>query len=189
MALILDSGVHLVTCINREIVIFNKKNQTHTKTVIPTYVKMIEKPAGGEEQDSDNENKTKVTVSNQIHQASLSPCGELLALTTFGDKLLFLYKLQQDDQLELLGKQEIQRTSSALRFSGDSKHLLVADKTGDCYVLNCDQPVDRVQWMLGHLSIVLDCLWAPDKRYASLRKWFQTFKFSSKIFHFDPDSS
>lgn len=162
----------IVLCANRDIILSNSENESYSKTTVPIN---LSGPVAGktdEADDSGNENdESKGPTKNgpgQITHLAVSDCGKLLAVTTHGDKSLHLYKLSGDcGVLELLSQRELIRGSSAMRFAPDSKSLLLADKTGECYTFDCDSDVTaKGSWILGHFSMVLDILLTSDSKYA-----------------------
>lgn len=88
-----------------------------------------------------------------------------MAITTTSDKFLFVYRFD-NGILNLLRHQQLTRGTSTIRFTPDSKSLLVADKTGDCYIYTCEVNEENHsgKWILGHCSIVLDILMTNDSR-------------------------
>lgn len=161
----------IVLCANRDIFIHNLENESNSRTIVPIKSTGSTGAKAIEADDSDNENNetkgpTKLTPG-QITHLAVSKCGTLLAVTTYGDKLLHLYKSKSDDgSLELQSQRELVRGSSAMRFTPDSKSILLADKTGDCYTFDCDGDVTaKGKWIFGHFSMILDILLTTDSRY------------------------
>lgn len=99
-----------------------------------------------------------------IQNIAVSPNGNLLVITTTGDKLVYMYKTSTTDEPELVSKRALSRISSSMIFSSDSHYLYIADKTGDCYEYDCENLETPGKWILGHLSMVLDILMTPDDR-------------------------
>lgn len=177
MALIAKNKSLIVLCANRDIIIFNLNNESSSRTNVPIKSTGSSGAKAPEADDSDNENNepkgpTKLTPG-QITHLAVSNCGKLLAATTYGDKLLHLYKLKADDgSLELLSQRELVRGSSAMRFTPNSKSILLADKTGDCYTFDCDgDVVAKGEWILGHFSMILDILLTTDSKYVIECHW------------------
>lgn len=171
MALIAKNKSQIVVCANRDIIIYNLDNGLHSRTVVPINSARSASVKADEVAESDNENNeskgpTKLTPGQITHMA-VSDSGKLLAVTTYGDKLLHLYKLSADDgSLELLSQRELVRGSSAMRFAPDAKFLLLADKTGDCYTFDCDaDAAANGKWILGHFSMILDILLTPNSKW------------------------
>lgn len=172
MALIAKNNDLIVLCVNRDIIVLNSKNGSHSKITVPINSIGPTSAKTDDAADSDNENNEpkgpmKLTPG-QITHLSLSNCGQLLAVTTYGDKLLHLYKLKATDgSLELLSQRELVRGSSAMRFAPDAKSILLADKTGECYLFGCDgdAAAAKGKWILGHFSMILDILLTPDSKY------------------------
>lgn len=182
MALLAKNKSQIVLCANRDIIVHNLGSESCSRTIVP-----INSAAGSASvktdaaADSDNENNEPKGPSKlapgQITHLAVSACGKLLAVTTYGDKLLHLYKLNGDDgSLELLSQRELVRGSSAMRFTPDTKSLLLADKTGDCYTFDCDADVGaKGKWILGHFSMILDILLTPDSKYVVEFGWERAF--------------
>lgn len=160
----------IVLCANRDIIIFNSDNESLSKTTVPINSIGSATVKSDEVVESDNENnEPKGPTKNgpgQITYLAVSDCGKLLAVTTQGDKSLHLYRLSADDgSLELLSQRELVRGSSAMRFAPDSKSILLADKTGECYSFDCDEDVTaKGKWILGHFSMILDILLTSDSK-------------------------
>lgn len=137
-----------------------------------------ETPADGDgvavDPDTSNSKSATPVASNRILHTALSPNGELLAVATADEKSLHLYRLNDgtdltyDEYAQLLSSRPLSRTSSAIRFSSDSRQLFVADKTGDCFVYACDSDDSRQtpgKCVMSHLSMVLDIMQTPCGRY------------------------
>lgn len=169
MALLVESKTHLIACVHRDVVIINRADRNVNKITLPVQVKSDNGKSGGgrnneDGDDSDGEEKNaEQSTSNHIHLAVLSPCGTLLAATTHGDKALHILRIT-NDTAAVVALREVTRTASAMRFTPDSKLLLLADKTGGCYQINFQEDAEEPnKWILGHLSIVLDVLWTPNQ--------------------------
>ncbi|XP_037938126.1 tRNA (guanine-N(7)-)-methyltransferase non-catalytic subunit wuho [Teleopsis dalmanni] len=111
-------------------------------------------------QPTESESKEKVNIQH----VSLSPNGQLLAVTTSGQKALLLYQCRLE-HAKLVSVRSLARISSALTFASDSSKLLVTDKTGDCYEYDCINMSSVPRLLLGHLSIVYDVLWTADQKF------------------------
>ena len=174
MALIAKSDEFIIITAQRSIFVWNTKNQTHSSTEVPKIPRKNTDTSGSanvkngkqeknENKDEENadEDQSNVEFGN-INRLNVSPSNQLVAVTTVGDKFLFLYQLT-DGTLNLLQNVQLARATSIVRFTPDSKHLLIADKTGDCSILDCQHQVDNEpKWILGHLSNVLDALMTND---------------------------
>lgn len=195
MALIAKADKNILLCAHREIIIYNPETKAHTVENVP---KIPRKPKEAKDsgnlnsepnvndEDNDGEEQKKTDDNNtfgEIDHLAVSPCNRLVAITTSEDKFLFIYKYT-DASLELLQTHELNRNSSALRFSPDSKFLLVADKSGECYVYeNLNTPNEEKssgKWILGHLSIVLDILMTSNGKYVNDFKLISTIKLTFK---------
>ncbi|XP_034490282.1 tRNA (guanine-N(7)-)-methyltransferase non-catalytic subunit wuho [Drosophila innubila] len=104
------------------------------------------------------------SVEVSILNVSYSPDRQLIALTTAGQKALLLYQ-SRPENAKLLSVRSLSRASSALTFAPDSSSVLVTDKTGDCYQYDCVDVEATPRLLLGHLSIVYDILWTPDRKH------------------------
>lgn len=174
MALLLKSENLVVVCIHRHIIVYDNEKQSYTKTDLPAFVKRdakIEETKDEDDHDNENNNNQNKSkdgqVSGHVAHARLSKCGNLLAVTTSGDKMLFVLKLNKEkNSFEVSLKYELVRGSSALRFSPDSKLILLADKTGDCFKFHSSgvDKKEKGQWILGHFSMVLDILMTSDQK-------------------------
>lgn len=170
MALIAKNKSQIVLCANREIILFNLDNELHSRTTVPIITAQSVGAKSSPIADSDNENNepkgpTKIPPG-QITHLIISNGGSLLAVTTFGDKLLHLYKINAaEGAIELISQRELVRGSSAMRFAPDATYILLADKTGDCYTFDCAVDVNAPgKWILGHFSIILDILLTADSK-------------------------
>lgn len=178
MALIAKSKEYVILCAKRQIFVFNTNDRTHTSVQVPQIPRkrverngsVDEKGAADQEKNEKENNDAEATEQGDnegfgdINRLAISPCNNLVAVTTVSDKFLFLYR-RDDGALNLLHSYQLGRATSAIRFTPDSKHLLIADKTGDCYSYGMeDVPNNEAIWILGHLSIVLDILMSSDSK-------------------------
>lgn len=171
---IAKSDEYVILAAQRNIIAFDTKDQTHTLTQAPQIPrKKDESNDDVDEKNVENENiKSKddnidVKTSNghgniefgDINRLAISPCNRFVAVTTIGDKFLFLFEFN-DGAMKLRKSCQLARAVSAIRFTPNSTHLLIADKTGDCYIqcIEPNHPTNEPKWILGHLSIVLDIL-------------------------------
>lgn len=177
MALIVESPTHVIVCVHRDVIVVARNNNSVHKLTIPLNTKENRENNGKNDDtnnvddadDSDDgdaiRSNTQTSSSNQIHLACLSQCGTMLAVTTFGDKLLHILRVNGDNGApEIIGQREVFRVASAIRFSSDAKFILLADKTGGCYQIDLKAADGPNKWLLGHLSIVLDILMTPDQK-------------------------
>lgn len=173
MVSIVKSDDYLLLSAQRSIFVYNTTDQTHSVTQVPIIPRkkhanddeMNEKQADNDDEPNDDDKGSG--ECGEINRLAVSPCNRLVAATTTGDKFLFVYQFD-NGTLTLLQHLPISRMSSAIRFTPDSKRLLVADKTGDCYILACEALTNQsnfeAKWILGHLSIVLDVLMTSDSK-------------------------
>lgn len=178
MALVVKSGELVILCGKRQIFVFSTKDQTHSTVQLPQIPRKKSEHNGNSnvksadheknENDPENNDAEPSEHSNEefgdINRMTVSLCNRLVAVTTNNDKFLFLYRLN-GGALDLLHSYQLARATSAIRFSPDSKQLLIADKTGDCYSYDCQNAANgEAKWILGHLSIVLDILMSNDAK-------------------------
>lgn len=180
MALIAKSQEYAILCAKRQIFVFNTSDRSHSSVQLPQIPRkrnerngsVDEKNADQEKNENNQENNGAEPTAEHgneefgdINRLAISPCNRLIAVTTISDKFLFLYE-RDGGVLNLKHSVQLGRATSALRFTPDSKHLLIADKTGDCYSYDCQEnpPSNETKWILGHLSIVLDILMSSNSK-------------------------
>lgn len=175
MALLAKSRENVILCVQRQILVFNTNDKTHSIVQVPKIPRkkieqngnVDEEKCADQEKDEKNDENNDAEANERgdgaefgdINRLAVSPCNNLIAVTTLDDKFLFLYQ-HQGSGLNLMQSYQLARATSALRFTPDSKQLLIADKTGDCYSYDCNAGTSK--WILGHLSIVLDILLSKD---------------------------
>lgn len=162
----LNNHLTLVSA-NREIIFFDSSYNFLSKLVLEPIAKKQPTTSSVEEPDNIDASADE-PISSQVQDMCISPNGKLLAVTTTGDKLLYLYELLANNNVQLLSKRDLSRTSSTVKFSPDSSALLVGDKTGDCFLFDCAEPCKPAKWLLGHLSMILDVLFTNDKKYTNI---------------------
>lgn len=176
MALLSTIGKTILLAAKRDVKFFDS-NGTNVRTLtLPKFdVKNVKQSDDNGENDDDEQQAveevaapTKLDPSSKdgsvIQNMAVSPNGQLLVITTTGDKLVYTYRIPADNECELVSKRPLARISSAMIFSSDSRSLFIADKTGDCYEFDCENLEATGKWILGHLSMVLDLLVTPDSR-------------------------
>ncbi|KAF4527775.1 hypothetical protein B566_EDAN015831 [Ephemera danica] len=140
-------------------------------------VKNLEQPRslpfedGKEDKESSSGNK-KVPKKGQTsfeheerHMAcvALSPCGEWLALASSrGQKQLGLWRTSD---WTMVSARAMPRAASCVRFTPSSNAVLVADKAGDVYLYSVKEYEKEMEWLLGHIAMLLDILITPDERF------------------------
>ncbi len=173
MALLTTIDKTILLAAKREVKFFDSNGTNVFKLTIPQFdPKNVKQNEDNEENDDEdqiegNSAPTKTDSSKDgsvIQNIAVSPNGQLLVITTTGDKLVYTYNILAVDKYELVSKRPLARISSAMIFSGDSSHLYIADKTGDCYEFDCVNLETAGKWILGHLSMVLDVLVTQDNR-------------------------
>lgn len=172
MTTIFYSEPELVIALNKRIIFVNPNDlQIFKEVVLPDDLikcglKITNSGNDGEQHEEETakqqQNLSKETPT--IQHVKMSPNHQILAVTTAGQKALLLYTLRPE-HAKLVSVRSLARASSALAFSGDSKRLLVTDKTGDCYEYNCEDYEAVPKLLLGHLSIVYDILWSNDEKF------------------------
>lgn len=166
MALIAKKSSFIAFCVQRDIVVYDEASGRHSRATVPNCAtSSVDKTGEAESGDDSSQHKPPNKVVNgQITHLDVSENLQLLAVTTHSDKQLHLYRLD-GQQLELLSQRDLVRATSAIRFTPDSKSLLVADKTGDCFLFDCEENVSVAgKWIFGHFSMVLDILLTPNSK-------------------------
>lgn len=98
--------------------------------------------------------------SSRISPIACSSNGKLVAV--LDQKSLWICDFDSPDTPTRL---DLPRATSAIRFSPDSKTLLVADKTGDAYAVDVDSTNRVPVKIVGHLSMLLDILMSENGKY------------------------
>lgn len=162
----------LVISSNRDVLFVNSIGTVLYKLTLPpidtTKLTKPQKTAEpSDEQEEIVEEELEITGTTlelcKIQHIAVAGNNELLAITTAEEKILYMYKLS-DSGAEFISKRDIARTSNVIRFGPDFKQLLVADKTGDCYIYDCATATPG-KWLLGHFSMVLDSILTADLKY------------------------
>jgi len=172
--ILIDSNKHIIICVNNILLIVDDDKKNVKKLILPKEEKVIKNTEANGDSDNDEETPESVETKEQkiineceepeIQQIALSFCGNYLAITTSITKILYIYELK-DSNYEFLYKKHISRTSSALKFlPNKSKSIILTDKSGDCYLYDFNNGTLSSEWILGHLSIVLDVLLTPDTK-------------------------
>lgn len=174
MASIFKTRDLIVICIQRSIFVYNNKSKTCNSTNLPIVVKRAAKNEESKDEDENENEKDEQNgkednsaSSGHITHACISECGNILAVSTAGNKTLFVLVLDSERNLfQVKSKFELVRGCSAVRFSANSKAVLLADKTGDCFEFqwNNEGASDKGKWLLGHFSMILDILMTPDQQ-------------------------
>lgn len=185
MAQIAQIAGNLIVAVNRDVLFLAENGTICQKLILPAIerAQIDPKKTADDVEDEDtivvegnsNEEQPTEMVTDElpldygkIQHIAASGNGNLLAITTADDKAVYLYKVSASSA-ELLSKRESSRTSNSLCFSPDSQHLLLADKTGDCFIFDCASTSEAEsspgKWILGHFSMVLDTLFTKDGRY------------------------
>lgn len=161
MALIATIENHLLVTVQRSIYSIHLESQTIAEEAVPAVDKKAHKP---DQSNGDDETEAANGQADLDHINNLEvfESERLVAVTTI-DKVLFLYRFD-GGQFTLVRQVALVRCTSKIRFSPDGKQVLVADKTGDCYIVNCDEENPKVKWVLGHCSLALDILMTRDSR-------------------------
>lgn len=162
MALIAKLDQHLLLTVQRSIYTIHVGNQTICATDVPVIDKKAPQTQTNGDENGDNDGDAPNGL-NHINHLDSCAANRLVAITTI-DKFLFLYRFGNDGRLTLVRQVPLVRSTSKIRFSPDGKQVLVADKTGDCYTVSCDDENPEVKWILGHCSLVLDIMMTRDMR-------------------------
>ncbi|XP_037036811.1 tRNA (guanine-N(7)-)-methyltransferase non-catalytic subunit wuho [Bradysia coprophila] len=172
MALLTTIDKTILLAAKREIKFFDSNGTHLSKLTLPQFDPKSAKQT--EENDDDDEQADGVVAPRKsdsskdgsvIQNIGVSPNGQLLVITTTGDKLVYMYKILAADKHELVSKRVLARISSSMAFSSDSRHVYIADKTGDCYEFDCENLEATGKWILGHLSMLLDVVVTHDNRF------------------------
>ncbi|KAG4080314.1 hypothetical protein HA402_010806 [Bradysia odoriphaga] len=159
MALLSIIDKTILLAAKREIKFFDSNGTNLSKLTLPQFDPKSAKQT--EDNDDDDEQADGVVAPRKsdsckdgsvIQNIGVSPNGQLLVVTT-------------TDKHELVSKRVLARISSSMAFSSDSRHVYIADKTGDCYEFDCENLESTGKWILGHLSMLLDVLVTHDNRF------------------------
>lgn len=162
----------LIIALNKSIIFVNPNDlQIFKEVTIPKdlakcdipIADIIDNHADHEPQEKNNKQKPP-TEPTTIQHVKLSPNGLLLAVTTSGQKALLIYECRPE-HAKLVSIRSLARASSAINFAADNKTLLITDKTGDCYLFDCENYKQPGKLILGHLSVVYDVLLTPDEKF------------------------
>lgn len=172
MALLSTANKTILLAAKREVKFFDSNGINVSQLTLPKFDPKNTKQT--EDNDDDDEQPEEMMVAPKkpgsskdasvIQNIAVSPNGHLLAITTTGDKLVYMYKLLATGTHELVSTRALLRITSSMVFSSDSTHLYIADKTGDSYEYDCENFETAGKWILGHLSMLLDVLVTPDNR-------------------------
>jgi len=139
---------------------------TRTSGGSPQKIQDVTIPDGKDTDDSLTKNGDKKQTQdsnsgvNRILARGISPDGSYLAICD-DRKLLHLYTWNTNtDVWDKLSSRSAARRCTAIRFTKDSSHVLVADKSGDVYCFPVTGPLseDTGELKLGHLSMLLDMM-------------------------------
>ncbi|XP_055911939.1 tRNA (guanine-N(7)-)-methyltransferase non-catalytic subunit wuho [Eupeodes corollae] len=159
----------LIIALNKNIIFVNPNDlQIYKEVTIPEDLTkcdiiQIESHADDDPQPNTKSKSTPIEPPT-IQHVQLSSNGCILAVTTSGQKALLLYQCRPE-HAKLVSIRSLARASSAINFTANDKQLLVTDKTGDCYVFDCENYQLPGKLILGHLSVVYDVLLTPDDKY------------------------
>ncbi|XP_073986344.1 tRNA (guanine-N(7)-)-methyltransferase non-catalytic subunit wuho [Rhodnius prolixus] len=91
------------------------------------------------------------------------------ALSHFSDyftccihKDLYLWRTKD---WKLVSKRLVNRSASAIIFSPNDEVIAVADKSGDVFLFSVKSPEKEGEFILGHISMLLDLLITPNNKY------------------------
>lgn len=149
---------YVIFCAERNIFVFDTESCTHTITNVPQIARKQKNTSENDNSCTIDDNKNE--GSCPYHLTTISKCKRLFAITS--DKFLFVYEFNYE-LLKLISTHQLARRPSSIKFTPDSKSVLVADKTGDCYIYECGSKTEG-RWILGHCSMVLDILMSECSR-------------------------
>lgn len=149
---------YVIFCAERNIFIFDTESYTHTITKIPQIARKQKNTSQNENNCTINDNKDEGCCSNYLTTISK----RFFAVSTVSDKFLFIYEFN-DGLLRVISMHQLARSPSSIKFTSDSESVLVADKSGDCYIYECGSETEG-RWILGHCSMVLDILMSKCSR-------------------------
>ncbi|KAK9511244.1 hypothetical protein O3M35_005838 [Rhynocoris fuscipes] len=92
--------------------------------------------------------------------SSVSSNGKYFASCLHKD--LYIWRVKD---WSLMSKRLINRSASALVFSGNSENIAVADKSGDVYLYSVESADTKGELILGHVSMLLDLVITADSKY------------------------
>lgn len=152
MALHALSQDELLVAIRNTILVYRLKDATWETFELPLESSDNEKEQKKQKLPADND--IEPSSDHGIQNTALSRDRLYLAVST-RQKHLYMFKIESTFPLvlQLQAKTVLSRVSSRLRFSSNAPHsLLVADKTGDCYLWDTVE----LKLVCGHLSMVTD---------------------------------
>lgn len=103
-----------------------------------------------------------------IQDMAVSPDNNYVAVST-RQKYVYIFKLESRTPLLLVqvAKVVLSRVSNRIRFTADSRQLVVADKTGDCFLWKFQDSSSAdgtgLVPVCGHLSMVMDVFFNEDQ--------------------------
>lgn len=153
MSLRLLSPTEWLIALKTYIVYTNVAENVVTKFDLPK-----EKPVKTEEEDGQ-----PVQLPPGIQNLTVSPDNNYVAVST-REKYLYIFQIESRTPFKLnqVAKFILTRVSNRLRFSDNSRQLLIADKTGDVYLWPFLEN-DTLQPVCGHLSMVMDVLFTDNE--------------------------
>ncbi|XP_059481665.1 tRNA (guanine-N(7)-)-methyltransferase non-catalytic subunit wdr4 [Neocloeon triangulifer] len=127
-------------------------------------------PPKSEDENAETKGPKKGQTSSEHadkHMASLalSNCGQYLALASSrGTKSLFLWH-REGSTWKFVSQRATGRAASRIRFTNSASSILVADKAGDVYLFSVAEPLKEKEWLLGHITMLLDVLVSDDEKF------------------------
>jgi tRNA (guanine-N(7)-)-methyltransferase subunit TRM82 len=123
---------------------------------------------------SDHQNANKITTSGKaaakgspdpltIIACSLSPDEDVCCVADSHKRLL----MYETSSWSLIRQVSTERKVSLITFDSSGRRVLVADRTGDVYLIDCsdENAEPRVSLLMGHLSIILSLVITYDDRF------------------------
>lgn len=105
--------------------------------------------------------KTIPQENDALSDVILSSDGQYLAAITSVSKQLLVYEFPLTENCKSF---ILPRSASKIRFTADNQQVLVADKSGDVLIYNIKTDNSGTK-LSGHLSLLLDILQTPDKKF------------------------
>lgn len=148
---------YVIFCAERNIFVFDTESYTHTITNIPQIA---------QKQKNASQNENNCTIDDKKNEGScpnhLTTISKRFFAVATSDKFLFIYEFN-NGVLKVISTHQLARSPSSIKFTPDSEGVLVADKSGDCYIYECGSETEG-RWILGHCSMVLDILMSKCSR-------------------------
>ncbi|XP_067007038.2 tRNA (guanine-N(7)-)-methyltransferase non-catalytic subunit wdr4 [Anabrus simplex] len=155
-SLSINNNILVVSC-GTKVLVSNRNEDTFNILEPPGLVGKI-----ADKMDSDEEVKSeqKDTPASVVC-VDLSRCNKWLAVCSSNKQL----SLWSADNRSLLSNRVLTRTASKVKFTPSGRGVVVADKSGDAYLYSVQNPESEGDFLLGHLSMLLDVLITSEENY------------------------